>query len=116
MGRLYYGNGADAIEMPDRTLTHLRVLATTKLRRSESFSVSWRHPDGVAGGRSTIWLHCSIPLRFELDSAEAENVDRDYLEQMARAATSSGGLTIDLSEPDELPVAIGGRSLLGRAA
>ena len=115
MGRLYYGNGTDAIEMPDRTLTHLRVLATTKLRRSESFTVSWRHPDGVPGGRSTIWLHCSIPLRFELDSAGAETLDRDYLEQMAKAAASSGGLTIDLCEPDELPLPIG-RSLLGRAA
>ncbi len=70
MGRLYYGNGTEAIEMPDRTLAHLRVVATTKLRRSESFSVSWKHPDGVAGGRSTIWLHCSIPLRFEFDAAE----------------------------------------------
>ena len=115
MGRLYYGYGTDAIEMPDRTLTHLRVLITTKLRRSESFSVSWRHPEGMPGGRSTIWLHCAIPLRFELDSGEAEKIDRDYLEQMAKAANSSNGLTIDLGEPDELPVPIG-RSRLGRAA
>ena len=117
MGRLYYGNGTDAIEMPDRTLAHLRVLATTKLRRSESFSVSWRHPDGVAGGRSTIWLHCSIPLRFEFDSAEADKLDRAYLEEMAKAAASSGGLTLDLCEPEELPVPIGvDRSGLERAA
>ena len=115
MGRLYYGNGTDAIEMPDRTLTHLRVLATTKLRRSETFSVSWRHPDGVPGGRTSIWLHCSIPLRFEFDSAEAETLDRDYLEQMAKSAASSGGLTIDLCESEQLPLSIG-RSLLERAA
>ena len=44
-----------------------------------------------------------------------EKLDRDYLEQMAKAAASSGGLTIDLGEPDELPVPIG-RSLLERAA
>lgn len=117
MGRLYYGNGTDAIEMPDRTLAHLRVLATTKLRRSESFSVSWRHPDDVVGGRSTIWLHCSIPLRFEFDSAESEELDRRYLEEMAKAAASSGGVTLDLCEPEELPVSIDvGRSTLWRAA
>jgi hypothetical protein len=117
MGRLFYGNGADAIEMPDRTLAHLRVLATTKLRRSESFPVSWRHPDDIAGGRSTIWLHCSIPLRFEFDSAESDELDRAYLEEMARAAASSGGVTLDLSEPEELPVSIeAGRSRLERAA
>jgi hypothetical protein len=34
---------------------------------------------------------------------------------MARAAAASGGLTIDLSEPDEVRVPIG-RSLLERAA
>jgi len=117
MGRLYYGTGTDAIELPDHTLAYLRVIATTKLRRSESFSVSWRHPDDVAGGRSTIWLHCSIPLRFEFDSAEAIQLDRAQLEEMAKAANSSSGLTLDLCEPEELPVPIGvTRSKLGRAA
>jgi len=117
MGRLYYGNGTEAIEMPDTTLALLRVVATTKLRRSESFSVSWVHPDEIAGGRSTIWLHCSIPLRFEFDSAESEKLDRAQLEEMADAANSSRGLTLDLCEPDELPVSIGAaRSGLGRAA
>ena len=117
MGRLYYGNATDAIVMPDHTLAYLRVIATTKLRRSESFSVSWRHPDDVAGGRSTIWLHCSIPLRFEFDSAESYELDRSQLEEMAKAANSSGGLTLELCEPEELPVPIGvTRSGLGRAA
>lgn len=117
MGRLYYGNTTDAIEMPDHTLAHLRVIATTKLRRSESFSVSWRHPDDLAGGRSTIWLHCSIPLRFEFDSAESSELDRAQLEEMAKAANSSGGLTLDLSEQAERAVPIGvTRAGLGRAA
>jgi hypothetical protein len=117
MGRLYYGYSADAIEMPDRILSHLRVLTTTKLRRSESFSVTWRHADGTAEGRSTIWLHCSIPLRFEFDSAEAEVIDRAYLESLAQSASSSGGLTLDLTEPTSLPAPIDvTRSRLERAA
>ena len=115
MGTIYYGGSDTPIHIDDRALAHLKVVIATKLRRGESFTVSWRHPDDQPGGRSTVWLHPSIPLRFEFDSAEAEKVDRDYLEQMAKSAASSGGLTIDLCEPDELPLPIG-RSLLERAA
>jgi hypothetical protein len=100
MGRLYYGNSSDAIEIPDRELGYLRALATTKLRRSESFTVSWRNREGDAGGRSTIWLHCSIPLRFEFNSAQSEPLDRAHLEQLAAAASSSAGVTLDLGDGD----------------
>lgn len=98
MGTLYYGNSSEGITVPDWTLAHLRVLATTKLRRSESFSVTWKHGDDERGGRSTIWLHCSIPLRFDFDSAEPEALDRQYLDELAQAATSTAGVTFDLSE------------------
>lgn len=106
MGRLYYGNTTEGIEIPDRELAHLRVLATTKLRRSESFSVSWTSPD-CPSGRSTIWLHCSIPLRFELDQAE-DVLDRRYLEELANAAHTAGGVTLDLTCADapSRPVAV----------
>jgi hypothetical protein len=103
MGRLYYGNNADAIEMPDRELAYLKTLATTKLRRSESFTVSWRYRDGDPRGRSTIWLHCSIPLRFEFASAQSEPLDRAYLEQLAVAASSSAGVTLDFSDAEPEP-------------
>ncbi len=103
MGRLYYGNTVDPIVIPDRELAHLRMLATTKLRRSESFSVSWVNPANPEG-RSTIWLHCSIPLRFELDRAE-ESLDRRYLEELANAAHTSAGVVLDMTaEPEGLKV------------
>jgi hypothetical protein len=97
MGRLYYGNTTDAIELPDRMLAHLKVVASTKLRRSESFTVSWVHKDDAAQGRATIWLHCSIPLRFEFDRGDAEQIDRAYLERLAHEASSSAGIVFDLS-------------------
>jgi hypothetical protein len=103
MGRLYYGNSADAIEISDRSLGYLRAIATAKLRRSESFTVSWRHESGGTPGRSTIWLHGSIPLRFEFSSAQSEPLDRRRLDELARAANSSAGVTIDLNELDEEP-------------
>lgn len=103
MGKLYYGNAAEPIEMPDRILAHLKVLISTKLRRSESFSLSWDHlVDGVVE-RSSVWLHCSIPLQFRLDAEAGQNLDRKYLQELAMAASSSAGVVIDLCEEvDEL--------------
>lgn len=60
MGSLYYGDAQDAIQIDDRALAHLKVVIATKLRRNESFTLSWRHPEGDAPGRSTLWLHPSI--------------------------------------------------------
>lgn len=95
MGRLHYG-GNEAIEFPDRMLAHLRVLMTSKLRRSESFTVSWRHGEDDADGRSMIWVHPSIPFRFVFDSAAPEVLDRKLLEELAQSAMATGGVTLDL--------------------
>ncbi|SDQ81852.1 hypothetical protein [Microbacterium sp. cf332] len=98
MGQLYYGNASESIEIPDRLLAHLKVLTATKLRRSESFTLTWRHGADSAAGRSTIWLQPAIPLRFVFDSADMEKLDSGLLTEMARAATSSTGLVVDISD------------------
>lgn len=97
MGQLFYGNAAESIVIPDRLLAHLKVLTATKLRRSESFTLTWKHNDAGAAGRSTIWLQPSIPLRFVFDTAEADKLDSALLTEMAKAATSSTGLVVDLA-------------------
>ena len=56
MGSLYYGNVDEPIVMPDRVLAHLAAVATTKLRRSESFVVSWKGTESDGQGRTTLWL------------------------------------------------------------
>lgn len=115
MGKLFYGSTEQPIEIPDRLLAHLRAVATTKLRRAESFTLTWIHPDDVPGGRSTIWLQPSIQLRFVFASTELEELDAAYLQQLARAANSSAGLTVDLRENHESETATG-RSDAGLAA
>ncbi|WP_374315005.1 hypothetical protein [Microbacterium sp.] len=99
MGQLYYGDTAEPIDIPDRLLAHLKIVITTKLRRGESFTLTWRHPDGPAG-RSSLWIQQSIPLRFVFESAEAEQLDGDALQDMAQRASSSTGLVVGL---DDLP-------------
>lgn len=100
MGYLFYGNTAEPIEFPDRLLAHLKVVVATKLRRSESFTLSWRHADDVPGGRSTIWLQPSIPLRFVFRS-ETEALDPQLLARFAQASNSSQGLTVELDMLDD---------------
>jgi hypothetical protein len=101
MGHLYYGNTAEPIEIPDRLLAHLKVVVATKLRRSESFTLSWRHPEDIPGGRTTIWMQPSIPLRFVFQTESESALDRDLLTRLAAASNSSAGLFVELDMLDE---------------
>lgn len=94
MGTIYYGGSATPIHIDDRALAHLKVVVSTKLRRGESFTLSWRHPEEDERGRSTIWLHPSIPLRFVFDEPEAPELSREWLEELAQTANSSGGIML----------------------
>ena len=94
MGDLYYGMNAARVEIPDRLLAHLKVVIATKLRRGESFTLSWQHAPGEPGGRSTIWLEPSIPLRFVFDDPEPTQLSRTWVEELASSANSSGGIML----------------------
>src|SRR5690349_8301357 len=94
VGTIFYGGSATPIHIEDRALAHLKVVIATKLRRNESFTVSWRHPEDQPTGRSTIWLHPSIPLRFVFDDPEPAELSRQWIEDLARSANSSGGITL----------------------
>ena len=98
MGYLYYGTDPQPTEIPDRILAHLRVVATTKLRRGESFTLTLRHPEGAAAGRTTIWMQPAIPLRFVFDRPESDAIDPAILKQFAESANSSAGLLIDMTD------------------
>lgn len=94
MGTLFYGGAATPIEIDDRALAHLKVIIATKLRRSESFTLSWRHPEDQQRGRSTIWLQPSIPMRFVFDDPEPIPLNRRWIEELSTSANSSGGITL----------------------
>jgi len=92
MGTIYYAG--TPIEIEDRALAHLKVVIATKLRRDESFTLSWQHPDDQPHGRSTLWLHPSIPLRFVFDDPEPVEHNRLWLEELSNSANSSGGIQL----------------------
>jgi len=82
------------VHIDDRALAHLKVVVATKLRRGESFTLSWEHPADQQRGRSTLWLHPSIPLRFVFDAPETPELSREWLEELAQTANSSGGISL----------------------
>jgi hypothetical protein len=106
MGSIQYGGADDAIHLDDRALAHMKVVIATKLRRNESFTLSWRHAEGDPEGRSTIWLHPSIPLRFTFDEPEAPQLNVKWIEELMHSANSSGGISLVgevLDTPDDSP-------------
>lgn len=106
MGTIYYGGSATPIHIEDRALAHLKVVIATKLRRNESFTLSWRHPDGEPRGRSTIWLHPSIPLRFVFDDPEPPALNRRFIEALANSANTSGGIQLIPEQIDTRPIRV----------
>jgi hypothetical protein len=97
---LYYGNATEPIIVDDTQLAHVKVVVTTKLRRNESFTLTWTHHDDSPGERTTLWLQPSIPLRFVFDHAEASQLDPNLLRTLAEQAHSAAGLSLELTADD----------------
>lgn len=92
MGTLIYALGRREIAIEDRTLLHLKIVITTKLRRGESFAMSWTHDTSEGSGRSTIWLHPSIPLEFAFSGSRPAMLNREWIEVLLRTANAPEGL------------------------
>ncbi|QMU96245.1 hypothetical protein FVO59_02745 [Microbacterium esteraromaticum] len=94
MGMLFYGGSTVPIEIEDRALAHLKVVIAMKLRRNESFTLSWQHPPVDPTGRTTIWLHPSIPLQFVFDAPEPPELSTEWITALGNSANTSGGIRL----------------------
>lgn len=94
MGIIYYGGAESPIHIEDGVLAHLKIVITTKLRRNESFTLSFQHGAEEPTGRTTIWLHPAIPLRFVFDEPEAPELDPQLIRDLADSAHTSGGIAL----------------------
>jgi hypothetical protein len=97
MGLLMYGPGTASVEIDDRTLAHLKVVILSKLRRDESFTLSWEADDEHGGGRELVWLDPAIALRFRFTDARPLLLNRLWLDQLMQSA-NTGDLHL-LPEP-----------------
>ena len=99
-----YGRPAESIEIEDRTLAHVKIVILAKLRRNESFAFSFEHDVSEGSGRSTIWLHPSIPVQFKFLGSRQPAINRAWLDALVITANSVDGLRL-IEEPAAVPTA-----------
>jgi hypothetical protein len=99
MGTLYYGAARTPITVDDRLLAHLKIVATSKLRRNEPFLVSWDEPAENGSGRGSVFIHATCDLIYRFDGSRTAELDQELLETMATESMSNRGLVIQASMP-----------------
>ena len=99
MGALLYGDRQRRFEIEDRTLAHLQLVISAKLRRRESFFFSVRDEDGTAG-RVSIWMSPMVPLHFKYYGGRQPAINRRWVELLHEMANSAAGLIL-VEEPSE---------------
>lgn len=95
MGTLEYNSSRPPIDVDDETLAHLKIVIGTKLRRHESFMMTWLPDEKNAAGRLTIWMHPAIPLVIAFDDAKVPVIDAKKIERMMEHLNARGELVLD---------------------
>lgn len=95
MGILYYGASRLAIRIDDRTLAHVRVVATSKLRRNEPFLISWDNDRSAGSGRESLWIHPAGDLEYRFDDDAPVRLDTELLDSMMMSSFVSRGIEIE---------------------
>jgi hypothetical protein len=98
MGTLMY-DSTSKVDFDDRTLAHLQIVIGAKLRRNEGFYLSWKDDTSIGDGRTTIWLHPSIPLLYKYFGSRPVTINAQWIERLTIVAHSSNGLHV-VPEPD----------------
>ncbi len=81
MGTFKYDSTLTA-EFDDRLLAHLQLVIGAKLRRGENFYFSWRDDVEVGDGRTTIWMHNSLPLVFKYHGSRVPPINRKWVDAL----------------------------------
>jgi hypothetical protein len=92
MGSLTYDGMV--VHMDDRVLTHLQVVIINKLRKGESFVMSWKDSPDVGDGRSAVWMHPQMLLYFKFEGGRVPTINNEWLAELVASADSSRGLVV----------------------
>lgn len=93
MGELIYG-AETSYTMEDRTLSHVKVAAGAKLRRQESFYLSWVIPSSSGSGRVSLWLSPAIPLQFHFLGNTPPKLNPLWIRALEMTAVSDRGMVV----------------------
>ena len=98
VGILYYDG--QEFDLEDRTLTHLQIVISTKLRRKEDFFLSWSQPVERGSGRHALWIDNGVPIHFFYEGSRPPTVNREWIEMLVQAAGRASGLQLtEVPEP-----------------
>jgi hypothetical protein len=97
VGTLYYGSARTPVTIEDRLLAHLKIVITSKLRRNESFLLSWDEPADRGSGRASVFIHPTCDLIYRFDGSRHPDLDQQQLETMSADSMSARGLVIEAS-------------------
>lgn len=92
MGTLQYDGVL--VEFEDRVLAHLQIVIVQKIRRGESFLMSWRDAAETGDGHSAIWIHPAQNLYFKFAGSKVPNINTEWLEELTLSANSPRGLLV----------------------
>jgi hypothetical protein len=104
VGTLLYGNPAITIDFDDRSLTHLQIAITTKLRRHESFLFSWTNSRELGSGRSSIWIDPSSVLYYRFLGSRIPTINPAWVAELVQSANSGTGLVFTPEPGRENPL------------
>ena len=96
MGTLRYDGLV--VEFDDRLLMHLQIVMIEKIRRGESFLLSWRDDRGGGHAGSAAWIHPAQNLFFSFTGQGDRTINWAWLERMRESAGSDEGLRV-MQEP-----------------
>jgi hypothetical protein len=109
--------GTDEFTLDDRLLEHVKFVTTQKLRRSESFLLTWSYPADQGSGRRSVWIHEGSTLHFRFTKQRSVHLNAEWLQHLLEASHSIRGLNLDeVPEPHspaaatEQPEGVGRRS------
>lgn len=93
MGQLVYA-ASTPFDFDDRLLSHVKIVVGAKLRRKESFYLSWTVPSAKGSGRITVWLSPSIPLQFRFRNNAPGDINRVWIRALELSALGDSGVVI----------------------
>lgn len=100
MGYLVYNGERLDLQVDDRVLAHLQIVIINKLRRGDSFALSWKDSQESGDGRSTIWIAPTISLHFKFAGGRMPDINAAWVQALYEAAESGRGLWI-VDEPPQ---------------
>ena len=99
MGNLIHGERE--YEFEDRLLTHLQFVIGQKLKKQESFFLSWHKPHDQGDGRLSLWLSPYATVAFRFSGSREPELSKAWVRALNALAHTPRGLIAITEEEAE---------------